>query len=1043
MRAARSTGATGALVAIILCSRAAVPNAPLAAQSAGQPTDYARDVRPIFRRHCYECHGPDRSRAELRLDRKDRALAGGVSGAVIKPGDSEHSRLVHRIAGLGDEPRMPRGRDPLDAADIAVIRAWIDQGAVWPDEVAADAPEFARHWAYVPPVRSEPPSGRNSQWARNAIDRFILARLDKEGLQPSPEAPRETLIRRVYLDLIGLPPSVAEVDAFVADTSVDSYERLVDRLLASPRYGERWARPWLDIARYADSNGYEKDRLRVMWRYRDWVIDALNRDMPFDEFSIEQIAGDMLPGATDDQKIASGFHRNTMLNQEGGIDVEEARWETLIDRVNTTSAVWLGSTIGCAQCHDHKFDPFTQQEYYKLLAFFDNVEYTVYGKQGGDHWIAEPELELPTPAQAAKRRRLKAEIDSIERQIAHAELRLAQRRWERRILAANADWTPLDLEKYESTAGTTLTKLDDASVLASGKQSPADTYVVIGRTATATATALRLEVLPDSRLPQGGPGRDYYGNFHLDDVRMWKGSTAADMQPVTFDAAHVDDGLSRVDVKSFSSEPVREGEYESSGWIINATRDAERFARQAVFTFSSPLTLTPDLVVRIELRHRGQAVNQGLGRFRLSLSASAEPMRILDVPARLRPILVRAPAERSAAQQKELAAHYRSIARSLAPLRTRLESLQTSVKELGIVNALVMKERATSDVPSTYLRRRGSFLSKGEQVFAGVPAVLHALPDGVKPNRLSLARWLVSENNPLVARVTVNRAWEQFFGRGIVETSEDFGTQGSRPSHPELLDWLATEFMRQRWSMKALHRLIVTSSTYRQRSDVSADLLARDPNNVLLARGPRFRIEAEMVRDVVLAASGLLSSRIGGPSVFPPQPEGIWQNPYSDEKWKTSTGEDRYRRGIYTFIRRTSPYPGFITLDATSREYCTVRRVRTNTPLQALALLNDEAYFEAARALARRVIAEAPTDVQSRVTYAFRLCVARPPRPEEVSRIAASYQKEVERFRAQSDAATKVAAGIEWPSSTDAAERAAWTIVANALLNLDETLTKE
>ena len=1046
----RAAGAPFGLVALVLgIGIDAVVFSPSvgrsSAQTPVQPVDYVRDVEPLLRQSCYECHGSDRNRGQLRLDRKDLALTGGVSGPVIEPGNSEGSRLVQRLLGLGGAERMPRGRDPLPTAQIALIRAWIDQGAIWPDGAAADKAPPTRQWAYVRPVPVRPPAVGKPGWVRNPVDNFVLARLDAEGLAPSPEAPRETLIRRLYLDLVGLPPSVAEVDAFIADTSENAYDRLVDRLLASTHYGERWARPWLDLARYADSNGYEKDRLRAMWKYRDWVINALNQDMPFDRFTIEQIAGDMLPGATDDQKIASGFHRNTMLNQEGGIDVEEARWETIVDRVNTTGTVWLGTTIGCAQCHNHKYDPFTQQDYYRFFAFFDNVDYSVAGKPGGDRWIAEPELDLPTHAQDARRRHLTSEIDRLNGEIKIADLRTAQDLWERRVLTADGQWRVLDPDTFESSGGSSLTKGDDGSILVSGERPARDDYVVTARTPLAGITALRLEALPDPRLPQGGPGRDYYGNFHLHDIDV---SIARPerlrFQPVTLAAAKADDAVSRFDITNFRGGQAKDEYSESAGWMINATRDPERFARQAVFTTAAPVGPVRGSVLRIELRHRGQAVGQGIGRFRLSATTSPDPMRILGIPARLRPILARAPADRSDEQRKDLAEHYRSIAPSLAPLRSRIEVLQKSLRDLGVANALVMRERPSDERPSTYLRVRGSFLSKGERVFAGVPAVLHPLPEGQIPNRLALARWLVSEDNPLVARVTVNRAWEQFFGRGIVETSEDFGAQGSPPSHPELLDWMATELMRNGWSMKKLHRTIVTSATYRQRSEVIGELLARDPHNRLLARGPRFRMEAEMIRDVVLAASGLLSPKIGGPSVFPTQPTGIWQNPYSEEKWKTSAGEDRHRRGVYTFIRRTSPYPSLVTLDATSREYCTVRRVRTNTPLQALALLNDDAYFEAARALARRVFSEAPPDERARATLAFRLCAARLPRPEEIDRIVRSYHAQLQRFAADRDAAATVANGIDWPAAADVvAERAAWTMVANALLNLDETLTKE
>ena len=990
------------------------------------PVDFVRDIQPILETHCYECHGPKKARNGLRLDGRAAAFKGGDSGSAIVPGNSEQSLLVRRVLGLDGEDRMPKDEDPLTPAQIAQIRAWIDQGAAWPEqpgsEPSAAADPLPAHWAYLRPVAAHLPAVSNAAWVRNGIDRFVLARLDREGLPPSPEAAFETLVRRVTLDLIGLPPTLAELDAALADAAANgrdaAYERVVDRLLASPHYGERWARPWLDLARYADSHGYEKDRLRVMWKYRDWVIDAFNADMPFDRFTIEQIAGDMLPGATEPQRIASGFHRNTMLNQEGGIDVEEARWETLVDRVNTTATVWLGSTLGCAQCHNHKYDPFTQRDYYRMLAFFDNVEYTIAGQAGGDRFADEPQISLPTAEQETRRTALQADLDKLTASLrAESPARAAaQTRWEQSLLAAERGWIPLAVERFESSAASTGERLADKSVLVSGPNPAANTYTVIARAPIAGITAIRIEAVPDARLPGGGPGRDPYGNFVLTGLTMTRGDAPVSLAPIKTD----------------------DGSVSNAGWVVDATRDpAGRVRRQGVYVAERPFgAVGAPLQFSIVTT---APVGQALGRFRLSVTASPSPLRAVSVSARLRPALLTPRARRTEQQIKDLAARFRAVSPIFKPARDRIDGLQRSLRELGIVSAMVMKEKAGHERPSTWVRRRGAFLDRVEQVHAAVPSFLPGLPDDVMPNRLGLARWLVDGRNPLTPRVTVNRAWEQFFGRGLVETSEDFGTQGAAPSHPDLLDWLALTFVEQGWHPKRLHRVIVMSATYRQTSAVTRPLVERDPDNRLLARGPRFRVEAEMVRDIALTASGLLSRRVGGPSVFPPQPDGIWQNPYSSDRWVLSTGEDRYRRGLYTFLRRTAPYPAFTTFDSTSREACTVRRVRTNTPLQALTMLNDEAFFEAARALARRMIAEpAAADGEGgRAALGFRIVTSRLPKPQELERLVAAYRQHLEHFRAHPERAAQVNGGDAAP------EQAAWTLVANALLNLDETITKE
>ncbi len=1036
-----------------------------AAFNQTQKIDFKRDIEPLFAATCVQCHGAKKAAGQLRLDGKQAALKGGISGAVFVPGNSKASRLLARVLGAGGEQRMPLGGEPLKPEQIELLRRWIDEGAVWPEgdgateQSAIRNPQSAmpRHWAYVKPVQAALPEVKNKAWVRNPIDAFVLARLEKEGLQPMPEADKAVLLRRVYLDLTGLPPSVKEVDDFLADKSPNAYEKAVDRLLQSPHYGERWARPWLDLARYADSNGYEKDNLRVMWKYRDWVINALNKDMSFDQFTIEQLAGDMLPNATIDQRIATGFHRNTMINQEGGIDPYEARWETTIDRVSTTGTVWLGSTIGCAQCHNHKYDPFTQKDFYRLFAFFETAEHEIAyqgaGKEEFTRFVLEPVLDLPTPEQEAKRKRVNDEIKKLEAELKAPmpEALAAQAQWERELLDEPQRWTALEPNEAKSSSGATLTKQADKSVLVSGAKAENDVYVVTTKTSLNKLTGLRIEALPDASLPQGGPGRDPYGNFLLTGVEATLASATepGKTQAITFRDIRVNDSAYRIELRDFFSSNLSNAATDRpAGWFVNVTGDeGGRAPRQAVLIPAAPLTLGGDSILTIKLKHQGGALCQSIGRFRLSVTDTAEPARIVAVSANQRRWLEMATNQRTIKQQESLTDRFRSTAPMFKAVRDQLEKLRDELKDLNIVTALVMQERRSYERPSTFIRERGNFLNKGEQVYADVPRVLHSWPESAPVNRLGLAMWLVDENNPLVTRVTVNRFWEQIFGRGLVETSEDFGSQGQLPSHPELFDWLAVEFMKPdgcKWSMKKLVRLLVTSATYRQSSNATPALLEKDPYNRLLARGPRFRLEAEMLRDNALAISGQLARKVGGPSVMPLQPEGIWRAPYSSEKWQTSRGEDRYRRGLYTFVRRSSPYPMTLNFDGTSREFCTVKRTRTNTPLQALNALNDEAMFEAARSLAQRMLNEANGDTRARAAYGLRLCVSRQPKAAELDRLAALYQQQLDYFNAHATEAERVIKNqIKVTSPCSMPEMAAWTMVANVLLNLDETITKQ
>jgi hypothetical protein len=1024
------------------------PVTKAAAGSKGAP-DFVKDIQPIFANRCARCHGTDLQRSQLRLDSRGAALRGGLSGKVIVPGKSADSLLVQHLTGAL-KPRMPFEGPPLPAGEIARIRAWIDAGAPGPAE-AGDA-KGKKHWAYVKPDRPEIPAVKSAAWVKNPIDAFVLARLEKEGLAPSPEAGKEALIRRVSLDLVGLPPTLAEIDAFLGDDAKDAYERVVDRLLASPHYGERWARPWLDLARYADTNGYEKDRRRVAWKYRDWVIDAFNRDMSFRQFTIEQIAGDMLKDAGIEQQIATGFHRNTLLNQEGGIDVEEARWETLVDRVNTTSAVWLGSTMGCAQCHNHKYDPFSQKDYYRMMAFFDNADYRVQGvgEEVMDKWIVEPDLELATPDQAKKLVALRAEAEGLRSEVKGKDLEAELVAYERATSGPVPQWTTLEPMRFSARSGATLTRKADLSLLVSGEKIPdKDAYTVTLRSPLAAITALRLDAIPDPSLPSKGPGRASSGAFVLTSFAVKQGSQAVALSRAAADVN--EDGRHAALAIDSQSE---------TGWGVTAEGEMAK-PHYLIVGLKKPLTGGPAVAATAPLAtltltlesERGYPFSQStLGRFRISATSAANPWGGVPVPATIAAVLRTPPASRTDEQKKAILAWFRPVAPSLDAARDRLARIDQEIADMKIVTAQVMRERPGFERPSTPLRIRGSFMSPGERQYAAVPAFLPPLPESQVPNRLGLAHWLVDGENPLTARVTVNRFWEQIFGRGLVLTSEDFGSQGEPPTHPELLDWLATEFVQQDWSVKKVVRLMVTSATYRQSSRTAPALTERDPYNRLLARGPRFRVEAETIRDLTLSVSGLLSAKVGGPSVFPDQPDGVWDNPYSSDKWTLSEGEDRHRRSLYTFARRTAPYPMLTTFDAPSREFCTVRRVRTNTPLQALTTLNDPAFFAAARALATRALKEAGPGPEDRAGYLFRLGTSRKPSADDVAPLLRFYRDQALHFAADRAGAASVA-GVEFdhcglPVGQDGGEpvmteKAAWTMVANVVLNLDETLTKE
>lgn len=994
--------------------------------------DFNRDVRPILAENCFQCHGLDDKarKADLKLHTREGALS------VIdlkKPAESE---LIRRITIEDKSDRMPPAKTGkvLTPAQIETLKTWVAQGA-----------EYAGHWAFIAPKRPEIPK-TGEGWARNAVDRFIAERLEKEGLKPSPEADRATLIRRATFDLTGLPPTSKEVDEFVNDKSPDAYLKVVERLLNSIRYGERMALDWMDAARYADTNGYHIDNGRDMTRWREWVIDAFHKNMPFDKFTIEQLAGDLLPGATLSQKIASGFNRNHMINFEGGAIPEEYLTAYIVDRVNTTTTVWMGLTFACAQCHDHKYDPITQKDFYRLYAFFNNLpERGLDGNKGN----AVPVIKAPTPEQEKKLAKTREEIAFIEFKLRepNQQFDAAQIVWEKEPGVAKTQWKALELTGLKSKGGATFAKYKDGSTVVSGPNTPTDTYTFTFRTDLGKLTAIRVEALPDDKLNGKGPGRSVNGNFVLTGIRISLGD-GKNAMPLKIKAASADFSQKEggFDVKSVLGK--------GPGWAIEPQ---EGKPHHAVFELNEPLSAAGKDVT-VQLQFNSQFASHQFGRFHVFATESATPHEAGGMPPNIATILKLDPDKRSETQRTELRVYYRSAVNSESrKLLDRIGELkkQLADEEKGIPDAMVMEEMAKPR--DTFVLMRGQYDKKGEKVAPGTPAMLPPLKfNPVKidtlPNRLQLATWLVSPEHPLTARVTVNRIWQMFFGTGIVKTAEDFGTQGEYPSHPELLDWLAVEFRESGWDVRKLVELIVTSATYRQSSVVSKEFYAKDPENRLLARGPRFRLQAEFLRDQALAISGLLNGEVGGKSVSPYQPAGLWEElmsradgaNWTAQTYSQSHGKDLYRRTMYTFWKRTCPPPSLATLDAPDREVCVVRRSRTNTPLQALVLMNDPTYVEAARKLAERMMKEGGRTPEERIAFAFKLATARSPKDKETAVLKRVFERQSERFSRDKKAAEKLLKVGESPrdEKLDLVELAAWAMVANAIMNLDEVVTR-
>jgi hypothetical protein len=1137
------------------------PGAQAAPGSGDTPSkvDFNRDIRPIITENCFKCHGPDDGarKSNLRFDVRAEALKPAKSGKVaIVPKAPEKSELIARITATDEDDRMPplKTGKKLSPGQIETLRRWIAQGA-----------PYATHWAYVKPVRPALPQMRNRRWSRNPIDNFILARLEREGLQPSPEADRYTLIRRVSLDLTGLPPTVDDVDQFVNDRKPRAYEELVDRLLGNKAYGEHWARMWLDLARYADSAGYADDPGRVIWAYRDWVIRAFNANLPFDRFTLEQIAGDLLDDSDEDDQVATAFHRNTMTNNEGGTTDEEFRNAAVVDRVNTTMEVWMATSMGCAQCHNHKYDPITQQDYFRLFAILNNTE-------DADLRDESPVLKLYTAPQKEERARLQSEIDPLEKQLKtiSPDSLAHQVEWEARYPRAH-HWLPLAPTVLKANAGGSIVAAESNAAQFKPLQRD-ETYTLEAPISGKLISGLSLETL--AALPNREPGQAINAGFaithvtaslvsaatnrfagryvrvelrgkkkilSLAEVQVFNGSQniatngEASQSSTAFEGAaqraidgntdgdyetaksttHTEESKNpwwEVDLKSLQpidrivlwnrtdnglqnrlsdfhllvldeqrkpiwEKTVPEPPNPSSSFAMDGSQAVQFVAAfadlnppgsdvKSVLDGKKPgwalepddtkwrrLSLLPARPVpvpagsKLLVTIKQEALHDHCppAQVKLSVSEDEHISEYASVPGSVMEILVLPAVERNEEQRSSLAHYYRAnVDPSLKPEREKMAQLNKQLADMQPNTVPVMRELTGTKRRKTHIQFRGNYLALGDEVTEATPASFHPLPKGSKPDRLGLARWLLDQDNPLTARVTVNRFWEQIFGTGIVRTCEDFGTQGDRPTHPELLDWLATEFVAQNWDVKAFLKMLVTSATYRQSSRVTPQLRERDPENLLLARGPRFRAPAEIVRDQSLAVSGLLSHKMYGPPVRPPQPSlGLNAAFGSTFDWKPSTGEDRYRRAVYTEWRRTSPYPSMATFDAPNREVCALRRPRSNTPLQALVTLNDPVYVEAAQALATRMD-DAADNLSDKARYGFRLCLARAPRPAELKQLVDLFNAARADFASKPEEAKKMAVNPLQPALPEnkITDLAAWTAVANVLVNLDETLMK-
>jgi hypothetical protein len=993
-----------------------------------KPVDFNRDVIPILSNNCFKCHGPDSGerKAGLRLDVANVATKPADSGEIpIVPGKPDKSELVRRIFSNDDDQRMPppKSNKHLTDAQRQTLKQWIAEGAV-----------YKRHWAYVAPRRPAVPTQSGGQ-ARNPIDAFVLAKLRQQKLQPSAEADRVTLVRRLYFDLIGLPPSTEQVAEFVNDREPQAYERLVDRLLASQHYGERMAMYWLDLVRYADSCGYHSDNGRDVYLYRDYTIAAFNADKPFDRFTVEQLAGDLLPDASSETRTASGYNRLLLTTEEGGAQAKEYTAKYAADRVRNVSSVWLGSTMACCECHDHKFDPFKTRDFYSMQAFFADVKEAPIARQ--------EETPMPTAAQSEQLKKLDDEIAAARKTLDEQTpaLDTAQAAWEKKPKQRQTIvWTPLRPTSAKAKSGATLKTLDDNSILAGGTVPKKETYTFVADLQQPGVTGIQIEAMPDGSLPSGGPGRASNGNFVLSDVTLTAVPKTSSNKPsvVELQDASVDFSQAGFDIaKAIAGKPGK-------GWAILPQVGKSHFA---VFETKSPLPSDKG-TIRLTIK---LAFNYGtahcIGRLRFSTTTQKPPLSaIAGVSAEIAKLLDVAAPKRTVQQRQALSAYFRSIAPELQPARAKVGELERAKAALA---ATFQQTLVTTAVAPRTVRilARGNWLDdSGEIVSPAVPEFLLPLDvKGRRPNRLDLAHWLVDRRNPLVARVFVNRMWMLMFGQGIVKTTEDFGSQGAPPSHQQLLDWLATDFVASGWDVKHLLKLIVTSATYRQTSVASEAQQQLDPDNRWLSRQGRFRLDAELIRDNALAVSGLLSPKIGGPSVKPYQPAGYWiYLNFPKREWMDDRGENQYRRGLYTWWQRTFLHPSLKAFDAPTREECTAVRTRSNTPLQSLVLLNDPTYVEAARVFAARIVKEGGTKPAERIDWAFRRALSRSATAAESRILVDMYDKHHRQYAADPAAAKKLlgVGDAPPPAGVDPAELAAWTSVARVILNLHETITR-
>jgi len=1104
-----------------------------------ESVDFSRDIRPVLSRNCFACHGQDENtrKADLRLDIREGALAERNGTQAIVPMDRVGSELFARITTDDVDDTMPpedSGHE-LTAAEIELIGEWIDGGA-----------SYERHWAFTPPTRPRLPRLTDQSWARNGIDHFILSGLEATGDRPGKQANRYTIIRRLSLDLTGLPPTPVEVEAFVNDKRLNAYELLVDDLLSRPSYGERWARVWLDLARYADSAGYGSDPLRVIWKYRDWVIDALNQNMPYDQFTIEQLAGDLLPDPSQDQLLATAFHRNTKTNTEGGTDDEEFRVEAVRDRVDTTMQVWMGLTMGCAKCHSHKYDPITQTEYYQFYAMFNQTADT---DQGND----SPRMPYPTVEESKRLASIDNQIKGLQAKLNVQTPALAkgQSEWELESLRDLAKPKP-ELGVWEVSGPFTSENFDAAFEKAFVPE-----RLAIGENVATLGTARQSSTSNNGEAKLAIDGNSS-GKFEdktvthtknpSDKSPWWEVELAEPTdvsQVVIWNRLEIPERLSAFRVLALSTERklLFEKDFFAAGkgnpksnegfavpieadgkvsviriellqlpgrnepilslaevqvftrlddkkvegarwtakpeWVDGKVHSIESGNQSVVYmrrSVNAVITGTQELLlgsgdgikawvngreVLSKKTKREAKADQEKVRVNLSQGKNELLLKIINndkksgfyfavrgvgFPEDILPVLLTDELKRTKPQAENISTHYRAFAKELEPVRKSIEAKRNQHKKVtdSIVTTPYMSELAKVKWRETYLMIKGSFLNKGNVVKAGFPASFHSPAKGTPHNRMGVARWLLQEDNPLTARVTVNRFWSRLFGRGLLDTEEDFGTQGNLPDHPELLDWLAVEFRGADWDIKRLVKTMVMSATYRQSAELRGDLAKADPRNIRLGRGPRFRLEAEMVRDQALALSGLRSVKMYGPSVYPPQPPNLWQAAFNGQRdWSTSQGEDRYRRGFYTFLRRTVPYPSMATFDAPSREICAVRRIRTNTPLQSFVTLNDEAYVEFAQALAHRVYSEGGESMGDRLKFALRLTLAQPVDARRLAALTELFDGELAEYqKAPKDAKELFGGTVPVPHGASLAEMAALTVVANVLLNLDAILMK-